>query len=817
MHRRLVLAAAAVAALALMAGPRVSAQGDAEVRQKFGEGIRLFEQGRFDEAYAAFEEALARDPSADLALELRDEAGYALFVEMLASEHEGLPSVARKLLRLAEQAEQKDRADPTRIRNLLDELRSSDFRTQYLAREKIIATVGHYVVPFAVDALGDRREEEYRVRVIDLLVAMSSDAVLPVIELLDSPDSYTQQNAAVVLGHIRDWRAVAPLKALTELPGVSSHVVDEARTSLRKVTGEDPGRLKAAKEYFLADAKRYYLDDATIVVNRYKECVVWKWTDGELKSRVVPRYAYNDELAEECCYDGLATDPAYEPLWAQLLGVHYAQLAEVETILEVSQDRRDAGAEVPPEAITELEEAEHRLSKVRAINYSRGRLLLYQTVAMAMADGMGPVAVKAIEAIRDLKVDIDADLPGGRSARSPLPPPDEGEGGDAPTRRRRVRRPAEEPAEPPAESEPAGPEPAPRPEARPDPGEAPRPQPRPVAPPSRGVAPAQPLVDALQYEDDKRVRYAAAECLAALSPRRSFSDSELVVTNLIDALGESGPRVVLVIENDINVRNKMLGLLRDLKYLALGAETGAAGIARARAFPSEDCIIVSEGLSRRDERDVMAFDIIEALHEDYRTQTIPVVVLTDRKSMRRVQAAYADKAQQVIADDIDRAGLGSILNEVFDTDAFRRDAKARSVKVARAGAEALAGMDPEHPVFAPRTAVPALVDAIQRTPDEVRIPAMHALGRLQDRQAVPALVRIFEEASNSRAARIAAADAMGEVIKADGSIPPSAYSALTAGLSEKDRGINEAAGAALGKATLQPNSCLDIFKKERIE
>src|SRR3990172_3048574 len=85
-------------------------QGADEIRQAYRDGIDAFEEGRYTDAQHSFEKVLSLRPSHELALEMREEAGYQLFVQML-SRQDDLATIARKLLEMAEMGAKRERYD----------------------------------------------------------------------------------------------------------------------------------------------------------------------------------------------------------------------------------------------------------------------------------------------------------------------------------------------------------------------------------------------------------------------------------------------------------------------------------------------------------------------------------------------------------------------------------------------------------------------------------------------------------------------------------------------------------------------------------
>src|SRR5207249_625523 len=109
--------------------------------------------------------ALIAKPSDEQARLYRDEAGYHFWVKVLGKGG-NLAVLAKRFLAAAERGAQKQRQDDATMERDLKDFWSEDFMTQMEAQERIIAIHGAYIVPKIVESLGERREDDKRVRVI---------------------------------------------------------------------------------------------------------------------------------------------------------------------------------------------------------------------------------------------------------------------------------------------------------------------------------------------------------------------------------------------------------------------------------------------------------------------------------------------------------------------------------------------------------------------------------------------------------------------------------------------------------------------------
>lgn len=744
------------------------AGNDREIRELFRRGMDEFYEGRYEAARDTFDAVLAKRPSYKLALELRREAGFQFFVEALSQEGD-LGFVLRKFLEIIEKKALIEEPDESKIKQLLEDMKSDDYRKKYMAIENLLSQVGHYCVPYCVEPLGNRRNDSYRTDIIVLLWRMEQDAVLPVIEFLNSSSSFTRQNAAVVLGHIGDRRAIPGLLARLEDPSEDEHVKGSSKDAVIEITGEkDIAALPPAKKWYYELAQRYYYDDLAIIINNYKDWLYWFWVEDEqnvarkLAYRKVDRFEYNELLAEEACYEALALDNNYDDVWTLLLCVLFAELCEVDAALEVMVQSEDIST-------VELE----KFQKKRAVNekcqtvcYTRGKQQLYKALRRSLDDRNALVAVTCIYTVKDLEADGSM-LPG-------IPPP-----------------------------------PAP-------PGTPPE-----QIPPPPPLAPGASLIAALNYPD-KRVRYAAAEALVFMNPIQPFLDSNKVVPALIEALGESAPRVILVIENDLQIANRLVQFIREIGYMPVLERDGLNGLTRAKSFPTQDLVIISTELP-----DMKAFEIIDALREDYRTKDTPIFVTAPETRLRVIRGLYAGRADDIVNNKIDKLALRDKLDKAFTLPQARQDAPARAIEIARKAAEALAHIDLKNANYSNWTlAVGPLEEVCQKGTtnqprrldyDVVRLPAMVALGRMGEsaRGTLDTLCDIFSNDNNKKEIRVGAADAIGGIIRPTHKGSALVYTTLREGLNDRELEVQNAAAKALGKADWTPEENFGVFEDQR--
>jgi tetratricopeptide (TPR) repeat protein len=305
--RSVSCATLAVAAIVAFGGQAQAQYGDdvsSKVEALFREGVDLFEMGKYEKARTKLGEVLSLDPKAEEAWKYVKMAGDKILIQMMTEPDMGRePRVLYELYRLHES---RLKRRPDHIKRLVE----IALDTRQHPRKRWDATlrlndVGQFVIPFIIEALGNTRDSEVRMLARVTATKMGSQATLPVIELLRYRDGdeenakLVRENAAIILGHLRDKRAIAPLKRVAEDKKELDVVRRYAIMSLQSITGLSNKNLRSAQDYYYLDADRY-LREMPGVADWAREAdgVIWQLVDGKLVDRQVARFAWNELMAE---------------------------------------------------------------------------------------------------------------------------------------------------------------------------------------------------------------------------------------------------------------------------------------------------------------------------------------------------------------------------------------------------------------------------------------------------------------------------------------------------------------------------------------
>jgi HEAT repeat protein len=828
MVKRLVMVSLA-AAFMLPLFAQDESFGD-KVRQLLGEGTDLYKKGKYAEASSKFEEAFQMKPSSDQVYAFIKRAGEDMIGRMMNDPDRKIQDIGRRLMELAKPGE-PFREGKAVVLKYIEELKSDDHAVWRNAFWHL-KNIGPWSVRFLMPAMADQQQDKYRSRVMLLFTEMGIDCSLALVEALDSKNPFIRQNAAIVLGNIKDERAIAALKRVSEDGNEPPEVKKFANEALLKIIrGKDAAQWKKATDYYYELATKYYYSHSSVIHTFQRHYLIWKW-DAEkdvLTERKVARFAYNEQLAEEALFDLLALDPNYTDkatsfsAWSLLACVHFAQALESKAAVEAALQAlkydeidkpgltrllrdieglsdasiKDLGGKIEAAAaaadveklINEYFTKQAKIIRANVMGELPGKRYIYEALSRSLADGNYLVGKACIETIQEM----------GRPEDLPSPPLPEG---------------SKETADAAAGTGAAA---------------------------NVSGTMGYPLIEALTNED-KRVRYAAANAMVAINPQRRKLGMELVIPNLIDAIGEQGVRVALVIydvqdDNDRNFVNGFRKLLQSINVFPVIVNTGSEGIIKAKQFPTEDVIIIQKKIcgqvyfKESDTKKEIVETVFDTLRDDVRTKSIARIVLGDSPDeVNSANKEYLEKgtAQGVIDKSVHKLDLQAMFDKIFDSDKAKKDSKDRANDISRAAAETLATIDPTNTLYPYRDAVEALIKTVSPEilrEDFIRIPAAKALGRYGDQRAVDVLAKVVsdkdadaERAARQKGVRWQSSKSLSQIFKQTGIAPSSeVYEVLKKNTKDGDYDIEFTCAEALGNATLTNPQRLDLSKHRRIE
>ncbi len=383
--------------------PHASAPAEDQVRELFGEGLRLYKSGRFDEAALRFKDAMLLNPPARLVFEFYRAAGDGMMIAM--EERAELNDVMRDILRTARYYHRTLRRDPRYIELLITKLRGSE-RERLAATHELVA-VGPVAIPSLVDRLRDSRQEDFRVWCRMVLSRMGYRAVIPLTEALKGQDEAMVSSIVTILGDIADPRPLPKLQQMVNAPATSEVLKRVLRNTIAAIAARSRmSNIADGPQLYFQEAMRYFRDGDEVrdemIAN---ESLMWRWFETpdeglQLQYVEVPQYAWNELIAEQLLFDGAEYYPeftAYTPLLAAVL---CAQKQEVEMRLQLAR-QRTVPARLPEEELAALQQRDEALAEILYNVRMIDPAALYRAVQQSIVSERYDVAVRLMELLQD--------------------------------------------------------------------------------------------------------------------------------------------------------------------------------------------------------------------------------------------------------------------------------------------------------------------------------------------------------------------------------------------------------------------------------
>ncbi len=746
-----------------------------QINKLFKDGKDYYESGRYIKAAQAFEMILKLNPSSQTAARLRREAGEEYFIKMMRNEEMRLP--VEKLHKLAYLWEKRRRRNPKYIERFIKELMSEDPERRSRGMFQILHA-GHFAIPYLVKYLKDEQlEMGMRTTAKITIEKMGKEAVLSLIEMLNSKNELMLENSALILGSIKDDRALPALKRVWDSPETPVVAKKYIAQAIRQITGKRPEQLSKSPEYYYAIAERYLLEGPAVQDEAMMmEGVIWKYREGDTLEPLnimeqktvdfvpaVDVYSWNEYLAEENCYDAITVQPDYEKIIPMLLCVYFAQVNEVNMLLKQAEVLKEAGV-ITTQDEEELNLRAERLKRVTLIGRLCGKKYLNRALNIALNDNLPNVAASLIQT---LKIVDDGSL---------IPGPDFKLGDPKKPEKKSNKKSTEK-------KEPTG------------------------IVKYNGLE-GYPLSRALTSKDD-RVAYEAAITCAHINRETPYLNSEKVVSILAKAVGEKGTISILVVDDDLQRNNILCNRLRSLGFLVVSARSGLEGKYLAKSPPVKDLILLASSL-----KDVMPERLIVNFSADFSTRYTPVAILSKKEKEEAQRKRFDDfnVANYIFSSEADQAIVEKI-RQAVEKNENRLASKADKQALSARAAQALAAINVKHTPLKITEAIPALIQVLEtKRIDAIRNPALVALGNFQAKEALDVILRTFRDKGNARPIRLNCLRAVGMINPAE----TEALKVLRDALNEEDFDINKQASIAIGKADLKPEQITETLVDQRI-
>ena len=332
----------------------------------------------------------------------------------------------------------------------------------------------------------------------------------------------------------------------------------------------------------------------------------------------------------------------------------------------------------------------------------------------------------------------------------------------------------------------------------------------------RGEVPAA-LVEALEDENSRLVRVAAAITLAYWNPESGFDAGEQVISILANSVVQSGVRTVVKGMGNQPLANRFDALLRSkLNMESYLHETNVEELLHTLRKSPPDMVLVDEeiGYATVERATSPINTIVNELRKDYRTVDVPVVVIVDPGREEKAKEAYQSDERKVwvVAANIGAVALQkAVVEPIFEG---KDDSKTLATRLASEAAQALSYLSSVRTDMPVSQAVNSLGQVLTNRPDNVRIPCLEALGHLRATGLLAQVAQVFANLDNSAAVREAAMAAVGKALSASDKASDDVLLIIKKGCIESNPGIRQAAWIAFGRSGASAEDHLALIQSK---
>lgn len=762
-------------------------EDDDAVRKLLDAGEDSYKRGKFEDALAKFEEAIQKKPGSELIRAWIDRTGQALIMQMMNSNtsdeglNQRLKDVARRLNELSKPTATWYKASRKEIMFYLENLASGETDV-WMTSRSYLTHFGPYAVQYLIPLLGDTSGDKLRTRVVLTLTDIGEIGTLALCQALKSRNVFMRQNAALVLGNIKDRRAVGYLKRLLESPDEKPEVKSVAVESLVRIMGGDAGRLEkiSAADELYDYAQGYFFGDPQVMLYWEKYYVVWHWdTESDsIETREVPGFAYNEQVAEEVLFDLLHWYPEYSKAYPLFILTHLSQSIEAKEVLEQGQMSKDV--EYLPEGIyNDLKKKLEGAENARILAAVPDRRYLYEALDIAVSSKNQQLSVACMDLLK--------------STASP---------DDLPASSNEVSTKIGTPLVRALQSESA-------------------------------LIRYHAAVTLSKLASHKNIMYGE---LVIKNLNDAIHETG-VRTVLVIYEAQTN--------EDYDKINRLRAELSKANTVPVIAGSLEDGLMKAKDHSIDDVIMIQYKMAARayisdvpDNDGTKTYSIFDSLRDDVRTKFVPKVILYDTPEDRDGVKAYKTHIKGSLHVGADRFQIMSLLEEIFTDPKLIEDQKRKADIVAESAANALAAIDVESTVFDYREAIKGISEVLDSDvvrPNSVRTPLVVALGNFVGADtpgsvdsAVRILLRLIGEKPSlddkkaikyQEKMRIQAANSLGRIAKKTGLVlQDSQIDELAKHLSDEAYDVREAVAKALSNCrTISNTKIVSILQENRLK
>jgi len=307
-------------------------------KEALEDAVYFFETGRFEAASGALNSIGEIELSPRDCVRLRLEPDFSRVGDMVGKEETS--AAASGLLKKIASGADVARSDPEYLSELVSNLRAGVTEKRWATSE--LRQAGARAVGFLIERLLAAQSPDEKAPYILALVAVGSDSVLPVSEMLKDNRELVQRTAIRILRMIGDEQALPFLQSVAQAKGVSASVRNDARLALRDVAGRKLKEVPAADILYRRLAEKYLRMEPPARLPLYGDSQpIWTWSSREnsLEREDLPSGIYGARVAQRLCLMGLSFNPENWRLWVVLSKAYFAEEAALALMQEGKPER----------------------------------------------------------------------------------------------------------------------------------------------------------------------------------------------------------------------------------------------------------------------------------------------------------------------------------------------------------------------------------------------------------------------------------------------------------------------------------------------
>ena len=301
---------------------------------------------------------------------------------------------------------------------------------------------------------------------------------------------------------------------------------------------------------------------------------------------------------------------------------------------------------------------------------------------------------------------------------------------------------------------------------------------------------------------DGAIRSESAVALGAIATRTRTNADAATVVALGEASAREALRVAVVVGSDAAKVEATAVAIEGQKTFVNRSTSGLRALAMLRRAPHVDLVVVADSLS-----DVTTAQVVDEIRGDARLANVPIVVIT--ADAATVSANFGDKIAGTMTGAEDMAAVQAALSKELTGD------RAKAEDLASRASTSLANLAASTPTDL-AAAQAGLVAASTRG-DKIALPALRALGASGGVAESAALVTVLADEARSEEARVAAGQALSNLLGRHADALDAAALAKVQGVvaSSAPMSVREAAAQAIGSVPMNPDARAELLRKLR--